>query len=145
MVGAAKDSFLGSIKEFSGKMDKWVSGFTGGQANAGGAAQVLQKTGAAVTGWDQGGALGSLANVMGSSVGINAQSMGIGMKSTDESGAATGTASQPAEKSAAYKDARTYGLSASAIEGKSDTEIRKMIADFNTGKINADGSKKTQG
>ena len=24
-------------------------------------------------------------------------------------------------------------------------EIRKMIADFNTGKINADGSKKTQG
>ena len=145
MVGAAKDSFLGSIKEFSGKMDKWVSGFTGGKANAGGAAQVLQKTGAAVTGWDQGGALGSLANVMGSSVGINAQSMGIGMKSTDESGAATGTASQPAEKSAAYKDARTYGLSASAIEGKSDTEIRKMIADFNTGKINADGSKKTQG
>lgn len=149
MVGAAKDSFLGSIKEFSGKMDKWVSGFTGGKVNAGGAAQVLQKTGAAVTGWDQGGALGSLANVMGSSVGINAQSMGINMNSTDESGAATGTtdttASQPAEKSNAYKDARVYGLSASAIEGKSDTEIRKMIADFNTGKINADGSKKTQG
>ncbi len=149
MVGAAKDSFLGSIKEFSGKMDKWVSGFTGGKVNAGGAAQVLQKTGAAVTGWDQGGALGSLANVMGSSVGINAQSMGINMNSTDESGATTGTtdttASQPAEKSNAYKDARVYGLSASAIEGKSDTEIRKMIADFNTGKINADGSKKTQG
>ena len=86
---------------------------------------------------------------MGSSVGINAQSMGINMNSTDESGAATGTtdttASQPAEKSNAYKDARVYGLSASAIEGKSDTEIRKMIADFNTGKINADGSKKTQG
>lgn len=146
MVGAAKDSFLGSIKEFSGKMDKWVSGFTGGKVNAGGAAQVLQKTGAAVTGWDQNGFMGSLANVMGSSVGLNAQTVGFANNSNASGSSTSTTQTQPVDdKSQAYKGARAYGISDSAIKGKSDAEIMKMIDEFHAGKINADGSKKTQG
>lgn len=144
-VGAAKDSFLGSIKEFSGKMDSWMKGFSGGKVSTGGTAQILSKTGAAVTGWDQNGALGSLANVMGSSVGINAQSMGLNTNENADAGVSTGTTTaQVEEKSQTYKDAKTYGLNTSAIEGKSDAEIQKMIADFNTGKINADGISKKE-
>lgn len=56
----------------------------------------------------------------------------------------TGTTAQVDDKSLTYKAAKTYGLSTSAIEGKSDAEIQQMIRDFHAGKIEADGTPKKE-
>ena len=169
MVDQGKGQFLSAIQDFNGKMNNWMSeamgkgkiategtAVTGNYVVSGSlytnnlniAQEVIKTTTLVGNTATQG--LSMAASALNQYMDDN----GIQYNTTDTLGNATtknGTATTDAsgqpvdDKSQAYKDARTYGLSASAIEGKSDTEIRKMIADFNTGKINADGSKKTQG
>lgn len=123
-VGAAKDSFLGAIQEFSGKMDSWTKGFNGGNAAKGATAQTLTKAGAAVTGWDQDGFGTSMLNVLSPGV--------VGQKPNTDAGASTGT--QEGEPKTVVgstismrNKAKAAGLTEDQIKGKNDFELQKMI------------------
>lgn len=157
MVDQGKGQFLSAIQEFNGKMNNWMS-------NAMGKGDIATKGTAATGNYVATGsvAAGNLnvaqevvqtTNLIGNTAtqGLTQASQAISQYADTQNQdagiadtSATGTTQVVDDKTQVYKDARTYGISASAIEGKSDAEIMKMIDEFHAGKINADGTKKTQ-
>ena len=155
MVDQGKGQFLSAIQDFNGKMNNWMS-------NAMGKGDIATKGTAATGNYVATGsvAAGNLhvaqeviqtTTLLGNTAtqGLTQASQAISQYADTQNQdagiadvSATGTTQVVDDKTQAYKDARTYGISASAIEGKSDAEIMKMIDEFHAGKINADGTKK---
>lgn len=156
LVDQGKGEFLSSVQQFSNKMNNWMSKAMGKGDVA--TKQTVASGNFVTTGSVATGNLHVAQEVIDTTVLTgNVATQGFTMASNavsqymednninQDTGASAGTTTaQPEEKSQTYQNAVYYGLNSSTLEGKSDAEINKLIADFNTGKINADGTPKKE-